>query len=206
MLERLHPRNRGNPGNAGALAPAIVLTAVSAFECFVEEFAALAAAHRGQSFGQIAKLVSINNPTVKVFDEKLNQILSWGTGAAWKAGFSIDVWKPPTIGASTWITKETLTWADAERHADGWMQVRHCLSHGLARGFRPEAWPGPLRGTIPASRVLRPQSLGRHSLSLHGAESCAHLHRACAQALADQAAKAIGQPALDWSRVPDFPI
>ncbi len=69
MLEKLHPRAKGNPGNAGALAPAIVLTSVSAFEGFVEEFVALVAAHRNQSFGQIAKLATMNNPTVKTFDE-----------------------------------------------------------------------------------------------------------------------------------------
>jgi len=80
MLEKLHPRTRGNPGNAGALAPAIVLTSISAYEGFVEEFVALVAAHRNQSFGQIAKLVSMNNPTVKVFDEKLAQVLSWVPG------------------------------------------------------------------------------------------------------------------------------
>lgn len=206
MLEKLHPRARGNPGNAGALAPAIVLTAVSAFEGFVEEFVALVAAHRNQSFGQIAKLVSMNNPTVRVFDEKLRQVLAWGDGTSWKTPFAVNVWKPPAIGDSSWIRKQALSWTDAETHAEGWMQVRHCLTHGLARGFRSEVWPGPLRGTVSASSVLRPRSNGKYSLSVHGAESCAHIYRVCAQRLADEAASFIGHATLDWSRVPDFKL
>lgn len=205
-LEKLHPRNRGNPGNAGALAPAMVLTSVSAFEGFAEEFVATIAAHRNQSFGQIAKLATMNNPTVKVFDDKLLQALAWGDGASWKAHFSTRVWKPPAIGDSSWIGKQTLTWDEAQTHAEGWMQVRHCLTHGLARGFRSENWPGPLKGTVTASSVLRPRSNGKHSLSIHGAESCAHIYRVCAQRLADEATSFIGHSALDWTKVPVFNI
>lgn len=205
-LVKLHPRKRGNPGNAVALAPAIVLTSISAYEGFVEEFLAIAAGQRNQSFGQIAKLVDMNNPTIKTFDAKIKRALSWGDGASWKASFTVDVWKPPAIGESTWITTQTLDWAGAETHAEGWMQVRHCLTHGLARGFQPELWPGPLRHTITASSVLRPQPKGKHSLSLHGAESCARIYRACAQQLADEAAAFIDHPKLNWSKVPEFTI
>lgn len=206
MLEKLHPRNRGNPGNAGALAPAIVLTSVSAFEGFVEEFVALVGAHRGQSYGQIAKVVSMNNPTVQVLDAKLRQVLAWGDGASWKSSFSVMVWKPPAIGGSTWIGTHHLSWPEAEAQAEGWMQVRHCLTHGLARGVRPEVWPGSLKGTIPAASVLRPRSGGRHSLSLHGAVACARVYRACAERLADEAAAFIDHPSLDWSKVASFEI
>jgi len=118
----------------------------------------------------------------------------------------MNVWNPPGIGDSTWIGKQNLTWSDAETHAEGWMQVRHCLTHGLARGFRPEEWPGPLRGTITASSVLRPRGNGRHSLSVHGAESCAHIYRTCAQHLADEAASFMGHGALNWSKIPDFEL
>lgn len=104
------------------------------------------------------------------------------------------------------VKKQTLSWADAETHADGWMEVRHCLTHGLARGFRPEVWPGPLKGTVTASSVLRPRSDGKHSLSVHGAESCGHIYRACAQRLADEAASFMGHATLDWSKVPDFEL
>lgn len=41
-LLQLHPRRRGNPGNHGALAPAIALGAISAFEGFAEDFFATA--------------------------------------------------------------------------------------------------------------------------------------------------------------------
>ncbi|TDX04033.1 hypothetical protein [Kribbella sp. VKM Ac-2566] len=205
-LRDLHPRKQGNPGNAAALAPAIVLTTISAFEGFVEEFVALVVGHRGQSYGQIAKLVSINNPTVKTFDEKLTQVLGWGTGVAWKSAYTVEVWKPPAIGDSTWIQKQTLNWSDAVDQVEGWMQVRHCLSHGLVAGWRPEYWPGPMRGSIHASSVLRPSAGGKHSLSIHGAESCAHLLVSTARAMANQATTYIGQPALNWSKVPTFAL
>lgn len=206
MLEKLHPRKQGNPGNAGALAPAVVLTTISAFEGFVEEFLALLAAHRGQGFGQIAKLVSINNPTVKTFDAKLKTVLSWDSGATLKSSFAVDIWKPPTLNDSTWIGRQTITWEEAEKDAESWMQVRHCLTHGLARGFRPEKWPGALKGGEQAVDVLRPRDNGRHSLSIHGAESCGRIFRSTAEFLSNAAASYIGHDDLNWSKVPEFTI
>lgn len=205
-LARLHPRKKGNPGNAGALAPAVVLTSISAFEGFVEEFLAIAAAHLGMSFGQIAQLIQMNNPRVKTFEDKLTNLLNWAGTSTWKTAFLINVWKPPAIGGTTWITKTSLNWNQTLDAAEGWMQVRHCLTHGLVRGYRPELWPGPMKGTIPASSVLRPNPHGKYSLSIHGAESCIHIHRAAAEALATQAATSLNVNSLDWSSVPDFAL
>lgn len=143
---------------------------------------------------------------MKTFDDKLKQTLAWGDGTSWKATYLVNVWRPPAVGDSTWIGKQSLTWDEAETHAEAWMQVRHCLTHGLARGFRREVWPGPLRGTISADSVLRPNSSGKHSLSIHGAESCAHIYRSSAQRLADEAITFLGHDALDWSKVPDFSL
>ncbi|KAA0021559.1 hypothetical protein [Antrihabitans cavernicola] len=206
MLEKLHPRKQGNPGNAGALAPAIVLTSISAYEGFAEEFLAILAAHRGQNYAQVAKFVTMNNPTVATFESKLKQLLQWPANQNWEKQFSMSVWDPPREGASTWITQRTLSWNETKDQAEGWMQVRHCLSHGLVRGYRPEIWPGPLKGTVQASGVLRPQKNGKHSLSLHGAESCAHIYRLAAQQLSDAAVGYAALASLNWSNCPDFAL
>jgi hypothetical protein len=64
----------------------MVLTGIAAFERFAEELLAVAAAHRGYSLGQIAKLLDINNPTVKTLDDKLNSLLEWtAADRAWTA-------------------------------------------------------------------------------------------------------------------------
>ncbi len=46
-LLELHPRKRGNSGDAAALAPAITLGVIAAYEGFVEEFVAVAALRNG---------------------------------------------------------------------------------------------------------------------------------------------------------------
>jgi hypothetical protein len=143
MLEALHPRRQGNPGNAAAIAPAMVLTGIAAFESFAEELLAVAAAHRGYSLGQIAKLLDINNPTVKTLDDKLNSLLGWtAADRAWTARYTVRVWMPPPLGQPTWIGTQDMNWNDATKASESWMQVRHCLTHGLVRGTRAEHWPG----------------------------------------------------------------
>ena len=85
MLEALHPRRQGNPGNATAIPPAMVLTGIAAFESLAEELLAGVAAHRGYILGQIAKLLDINNPTVNALDDKLNSLLRWtAADRAWQ--------------------------------------------------------------------------------------------------------------------------
>lgn len=212
-LISLHPRKKGNPGAAAALAPAVVLTSIAAFEAFAEELLASVAGHRGYSYGQIATLVSFNNPTVEFLQGKLSTVLGWKKPdlAQWQPGFSVEVWKPPALGDSTWITTTTLDWTAAATAATAWMQVRHCLTHGLARGTRAELWPGPLKiqndpnkREPHASDVLRPRPGGKHSLSIHGAESCAQVYREASRALTTAAAHTLSVPAPKWANVPIF--
>lgn len=205
MLEALHPRKQGNPGNAAAIAPAMVLTGIAAFESFAEELLAVAAAHRGYSLGQIAKLLDINNPTVKTLDDKLNSLLQWtATDRTWTARYAVRVWMPPPLGQSTWIGTQDLNWNDATKASESWMQVRHCLTHGLVRGTRAEHWPGPLRGTASASAVLRQRAGGKHALSIHGAESCIKIYREAGKALTAAVAHSLGIARAKWDDVPAF--
>lgn len=188
-----------------ALAPAVVMTSISAFEGFVEEFVAVVGAKRGLSFAQIAKLAHYNSPSLKEFEQSLvSQLGSWRS-PDWRPTWSLAVNDPPTLGSrSTWWGSKTLTWGEALDAAEGWLQVRHLLSHGLTRGYLPEVWPGPMKTGVAASDVLRPQSGGRHSLTFHGAISCARVFRHGAEALSEQAALLLGERPPRWRAVPEF--
>ncbi|MFE6859008.1 hypothetical protein [Nocardia sp. NPDC057668] len=204
-LLALHPRKAGGPGNAAALAPAITLGVISAFEGFVEDFVATALYRQGQSFGQIAtKLGKINNPDIQMFEG----IVAKGfTGAKSAIGidFAVDVWYPPEAHKRLWNAVE-LNWMQARDDAKGWMQVRHCLSHGLASGWQSEVWPGPLNpNQTSASSVLNPMKDDKHSLVLHGAITCARIYQSAATHLADLVAEQLGET-LSWSKLPDFPM
>jgi hypothetical protein len=201
-LIKLHPRRRGNPGNAAALAPAVTLSVVSAFEGFSEEFFAVILSARGQSFGQIArKIGNWNNPSVKDLADALIRempVLKSKIGQ----DFSLAIWKPPTRG--TWWQEADINWDYALSQSEGWMQVRHCLSHGLATGWGTEFWPGPLKGVATASSVLRPVPAGKHSLTLHGAITCARLHVECARHLTKLTADEVGE-SYRWT-IADFDL
>ncbi|CAM4454436.1 hypothetical protein NONI108955_29990 [Nocardia ninae] len=203
-LLALHPRKAGGAGNAAALAPAIVLGVISAFEGFVEDFSATAFHLQGRSFGQIVKKVNFSNPDVEQFEALVKKefpILAPMIGD----DFSVDVWDPPEVGTRLWEPAR-VGWPQARHTAGGWMQVRHCLAHGLASGWQSEVWPGPVKANAtPASAVLKPMKDGKHSLVLHGAITCARVYRAAAEHLGRLIAAQVGET-TSWSKLPDFPM
>ncbi len=201
-LVNLHPRTPGNAGNFSALPPAVVLGVISAFEGFVEDFLATALHQRGYGLGQIARRVSMNNPTVNDFYRRCANEFP-GIESRLPTEPVVDVWNVPGVGRRP--ETETIDLAELRRRADGWMQVRHCLTHGLVSGWRSEVWPGPLRGATAASSVLRPRPGGRHAIGLIGAISCARIHLHGARMIADAVAADLNTT-LDWSAVPDFPL
>ncbi|WP_020636214.1 hypothetical protein [Amycolatopsis alba] len=204
-LMALHPRKRGNPGNAGALAPAISLGVISAFEGFTEDFLATALYLQGQSFGQIAQKVNINNPDIDTAETLVVNNFHH-LKAAIGVGVSVDIRKIPTHPGKQGWTQHNLNWVTLKQEAAGWMQVRHCLTHGLVTGAGTEVWPGPVKqGKPPASTVLRPKANGQHSLNLYGAISCARVYFTGAQHLADLVATTLNQQ-LDWRGCPEFPL
>lgn len=207
-LLALHPRKRGNSGDAAALAPAVTLGVIAAFEGFVEEFVAVAALRNGLGLAQIAKAVGkLNNPDLKAFESLVVNQLGVPK-SLFGAGFAVDEWEPPPPG-STWWQKGQLNWADTKRDAEAWMQVRHLLTHGLTSGWRAEKWPGPLLKTSPptppASSVLRETPTGKHTLVIHGAISCARIYVEGARHVADVVATYLNA-AVDLSVLPDFPL
>ena len=200
----LHPRKRGHPGKAAALSPAIVLSVVSAFEGFAEDLVAITMHQSERSFAQIARRVgNWNNPTLDDLTKVLQKEFA---GILVPSNRYFEIWEPPRLGGKTSIwNSQLLTWDETISHADGWMQVRHCLTHGLATGLGSESWSGPLRGTTGAQFVLRPMKDNKHSLTLHGAISCARIYTWGAMHVADAAASYLGQT-IDWSRIPDFHV
>lgn len=200
-LVSLHPRRPGHAGNYAALPPAVVLGIVSAFEGFVEDFLATALYMRGYGLGQIAKRVSLNNPTVADFQKK-SQAEFPGILPRLARTPPLQVWSVPSVGGRP--ATETINWQEVIKRADGWMEVRHCLTHGLASGWRSEVWPGPLRGTTTASSVLRAMRGGRHSIGVIGAISCARIYLYGAERIATEVASELGA-SLSW-RIPDFPL
>ncbi len=204
-LLELHPRKRGHAGNAAALAPAISLGVVAAFEGFVEEFVAVGAVIRGLGLAQVAKAVgNLNNPDVAAFEKLLVGQLGLPQTAV-GAGFAVDYWKPPPPGA-TWWHEHRLGWEDAKSDAQAWMQVRHCLTHGLTSGWQAEHWPGPLKNDVrAASSVLRQTPTGRHTLVIHGAITCARIYVEASRHLAEVTARHLSVGA-DTGVLPDFPL
>jgi hypothetical protein len=201
-LLRLHPRRVGAAGNYAALPPAVVLSIVSAFEGFAEDLLATALYTRGFGMGHIARKVAINNPTVRVFRDRcfaefpaIRQVVDGSP--------PLQVWNTPGVHGRP--ATETISWEEVLIRADGWMEVRHCLTHGLVSGWRSEAWPGPLKGSTSASSVLRAYPGGKHAIGIVGAISCARIYLHGAKQIATAVAKDVGEQ-IDWSIVPDFPL
>lgn len=200
-LFALHPRRPGNPGKWAALSPAITQGVLASFEAFAEDFLATALHLHGDGYAQIAKKIGRwNNPTLRDFASAVVKEFP-GTEDLIGNGFSIDIFRPPKPGPGGWWNHTGRSWSESLDDADAWMQVRHCLAHGLASGWRSERWPGPLGRGPSAVSVLRAMGNGQYSLALHGALSCARIYIRGARHIADAVATSLGTE-LDWSRLP----
>lgn len=204
-LLALHPRKQGHAGNAQALPAAIVLGVIAAFEGFSEDVLATALHLQGYSFAQVVKRANLTNPDIK----EMAQICAKEfPGVVDRIGVDVQIeaYRPLRHGEGTWWKRDTMTWDDINDQGEGWMQVRHCLTHGLATGWRSEKWPGPVRkDKSPASSVLRQKGEGQHSLGLDGAITCARVYRTAAEHFSDVLASECGQR-VKWGEVPEFPL
>lgn len=199
-LIALHPQQVGNPGNASAIAPAVVLMSISAFEGFVEDVTAAAMVEQGHSYSFIAKIVgNWTNPDVKKWRDETKKHF----GVDIKPGFAVRATRG--VVPSNW-SASTFDYDAAEKLASAWMNVRHALTHGGATSDGAERWPTSVRqGELP-SYVLKVNSNDptKHHLQLPGARGCAAIYTYAARRGADQIAAHVGQPALNWTGVPDF--
>lgn len=204
-LLALHPRKQGNAGDAAALAPAITLGVIAAFEGFVEEFIATGAILRRIGVAPVAKAVgNLNNPDVTEFENLIVNHLGVPRDVI-GAGFSVEYWQPPLPPTKWWNTAYH-NWTSAKKDAKAWMQVRHVLTHGLASGWKAEHWPGSLKPNGPAaSEVLRETPTGRHTLVIHGAITCARIYVEASRHLAALTAKQLDR-SIDVDVIPSFPL
>lgn len=203
-LLALHPRRQGYSGDAAALAPAITLGVISAFEGFVEEFIAVGAYSQGLGLAHVAKAIGgLNNPDLARFE-----LLAVGQlGVPREAigiDFVVDYWQ--SVPGSTWWQVDSLDWEESKNLAESWMQVRHLLAHGLTSGWRAEVWPDPLKSNVlPARAALRETPTGKHSLVIHGAINCARIYVEASRHLSTVAANHLNV-SVDSSILPEFPL
>lgn len=156
--------------------------------------------------------MNLTNPSLAEVQKLVNQSFP-AVRARLVRDFDLEVWVPPASGANSWWKSGKIGWDDAVTASQSWIQVRHCLTHGLTSGWRTEVWPGPVtkginaNNAVPAaSDVLRAMPGGKHSLVVHDAITCARIFRDGAEAVANQVAAELGGKALNWSQVPDFPL
>lgn len=188
------------------IPPAVVQGVMAAFETFAEELVVIAMLRNGETWAQISKNADMSNPTLPELCRTLNHA----------AG--IEVKEPTGEGGSRWRVKiwtqkandvrwsspsRESTWAELLTDSEAWMQVRHCLTHGLVVGTEPTFWPGPVtkkaysnRVTMAtASSVLTERSGGRNSLTMYPAINCGLVYSHGGAEIAKQVAEALGETA-----------
>jgi hypothetical protein len=206
-LHRLHPGTSDMPSRA--LRPAMVLCAIAAFEGFIDDMLSAALQKQGHTLFQISEQLKLMNPDLEDTERKIRGLFNGAMGKH-DDSFGLEVWLPP-VGTSGWWRTDVLTWKDAKREATAWMQVRHCLTHGIASGWGSEQWPDahpPRRygDPVPAAwSVLRETEPGRYSLAVRCAVNCCRIYRYGAQYLADGLAGHFGE-LIGWTSVPDFAL
>lgn len=196
----LHAGSVGNSGNASAIAPAVVVMSISAFEGFVEDITATAMHLQGRTYTSIAKVVgNWTNPDIELWGKELKKHFDVDISQNFKVRSTRGV---PSGG---WSAK-MIDYVEAENLASSWMNVRHALSHGEASAKGAEQWPTAIRNGQPIGSALSPHKADptKHHLDLPGARGCAALYSYAAKRGADLIADKIGEPKLKWDGFPSF--
>lgn len=199
-LVGLHIPKKGNTGKRSALAPAVVLMSISAFEGFVEDAMATAMVIRGDSYFSIANEIGRwTNPDVGDWGKKLKKHFDVDLDD----GFEVKITRGTAKGG--WSAKK-LGYDESVRLASAWMNVRHFLTHGGASANGAEQWPTTVRNGEPASTALRANRNNPklHHIEMNGAKGCAALYLYAARQGANLLAQEVGQPALTWNGFPEF--
>ena len=186
LIFDLYPKPRpqgGPPERYRPLPAAIILSVIGIFEGFAEDLVAALLYKQGFGWAYIAHHSDLTNPSVNDLRKKLDDI---GIGIELAADWTTPL--PRQTSLTGWKPWAPVNWDDLLKQSDGWMQVRHCLAHGLATGLGPEVWPGPLdkrsaknqqKGARPpaAGDVLaKTKSANKKALQLYPAIGCARIY------------------------------
>lgn len=196
-----NPRPQAAPRKAHrAIPPAVVQGVTAAFEAFAEELVVVSLLRLGETWAQIAKHANLTNPTLTDLCHTLRHAsgIAIADPAPNTAPWTLALWHKTSTTA--WYPSRKLGWSDLLHESEGWMQVRHCLTHGLVTGTEPAHWPGPVTGrahgnrsTIAtASDVLAAATKGRKSLTMYPAINCGLVYSNGGAQIAKQVAAALG--------------
>ena len=192
------PRPVGAPGaQYRAIPPAVVQSVTAGFEAFAEELIVIVMVRQGDTWAQIAANADMTNPSLRILAQKLEHVagIRVSPGGRW----TLKVWKQSGAKKTAWSRSASRTWEDLLYDADGWMQVRHCLTHGLVVGTSPAIWPGPVTkkalnnqaGMASASAVLA-ESGAKRSLGLYSSVNAGLVYAHGAAQIASAVAVALG--------------
>jgi len=200
LLFELYPNPRPQgamPKQYRPLAAAICLSVIGTFEGFAEDLLAAALYKEGYGWAHIAQNADLTNPSVKALRDKLVHTVTIDPDP--KGDWSTPLHQQTSL--SGWYEKK-VTWKELLTRAEGWIQVRHCLSHGLTTGLGPEVWPGPAHkkaanrlDTIAAAKdvLARTQSPNKNALQFWSAVECARIFSVGAAVIANAVADRFGE-------------
>lgn len=195
-----------------SVPPAVVQSVTAAFEAFAEELVVINLVRSGATWAQIAKNANMTNPTLR----DLCTTLKHSSGVDISApkdeqgdAYSWKLWKQTSD--TGWSLSDKMDWDGLLTSSEGWMQVRHCLAHGLTTGTEPAFWPGPVTGkshanqsSVPtASSVLARSSGSRRALTLYPALNCATVYSHGGAHIAVQVAESLNEK-VDYSGLTVF--
>ncbi|MFI2752961.1 hypothetical protein ACGIF2_05950 [Cellulomonas sp. P22] len=201
QLFELYPKPRpvGAPQKVyRGIPPAVVQSVTAGFEAFAEELVVVVMLAHGHSWAQIAANANLTNPTLRTLSESLKHVS--GIDVSRAGTWSLRVWRQSGAKMTSWSRTRSRSWNDVLDDADGWMQVRHCLTHGLVTGTEPAVWPGPVTrksfasqaGVAAASHVLA-ESGTKRALRLYSALNAGLVYSHGAARIADTVAESLGE-------------
>ena len=196
-----NPRPQAAPGKKYRAIPAAAVQSITAaFEGYSEELLATVMIERRYSWAQIAKACDMSNPTLRTLGIRFIHEFNETPSAASDPAYRAMLWHQRG-GGTFWTRDLAVEWGTLMDVADGFMQVRHCLTHGLVAPLGPSVWPAPSSGKAlknrigepTAASVLQARPNGKHSLTLYPAVNACIAYVEGAIAYAEVAARIVGE-------------
>lgn len=196
------PRPQGAPSaRYRPLPPAIVQGVTAGFESFAEELMVVAMIKGvASTWAQVGAHADMTNPTVRDLTEKLQA--ACGISVSGPQGWSLKLWRQSGAKKTAWAQTRAVSWNTLRLESESWMQVRHCLTHGLVTGTEPAVWPGPVskkalaaQGNLPSAMDVLAESAtaSKRSLTMYTAVNCCLVYTEGAIVIADAVANSLGE-------------